>query len=79
MSSHLENRGAPTIWLKRRRNGQKRHFFCWGTVAIEMRRNFFGWDCSPDAELQTYLSFFENSSNRLSAEALFTGIRRPAR
>ena len=31
-----------------------------------MRRDKTFWDCSPDAELQTYMGFFENSSDGLS-------------
>ena len=31
-----------------------------------MRCHIFGWDCSSDAELQTYVGFFENSFNRPS-------------
>ena len=35
-------------------------FFCSGTTVIDMRGSFLCWDCSPDAELQTYVSLFEN-------------------
>ena len=47
----------------------------WGTVGIGMRRNFFSWDCSPIAELQTYVGVFENSSDGPSTVALFLGVR----
>ena len=39
-----------------------------------MRRHFFGWDCSPDAELQMYVGFFEKSSDGPSTVALFLGV-----
>ena len=78
MTPHLENHGAPTIWLKtvpKRAKTALFWFFGRGTAGIGMRRNFFGWDCSPDAELQTYVSFFENSSDEPSTVALFLGVR----
>ena len=34
-------------------------FFGRGAVGIGMRGIFFDWDCSPDAELQTYVGFFK--------------------
>ena len=55
MTPPFENRGAPTIWLKTVLKWPKRQFFCffgWGTADIGMRRHFFGWDCSPDTELE---------------------------
>ena len=60
MTSHLENRGASTIWLKTVPNRTKTAlfwFFGWDTAGIGMRRHFFGWDCNPDAELQTHVGF----------------------
>ena len=62
MTSRIENRSVPTIWLKTVPNQTKTALFWifgWGTVDIEMRRHFFGWDCSLDAELQTCISFFK--------------------
>ena len=56
-------------------NGTDFVFFGWDTAVIGMRRNFFGWDCSPDAELQTYIAFFENSSDGPSTVALLLGVR----
>ena len=55
MTPPLENRGAQTIWLKTVPKWAKTAFFWffgWGTADIGMRRRFFGWDYSPDAELQ---------------------------
>ena len=78
MTSHLENRGAPPIWLKTVPSWAKTAlfwFFGWGTAGIGMRRHFFLWDCSQYAELQTYVSFFENSSDGPSTVALFLGVR----
>ena len=36
-----------------------------------MRRHFFGWDCSSDVELLTYVGVFENFSDEPSTVALF--------
>ena len=82
MTPHLENRGAPPIWLKTVPKRPKTALFCffgWGTAGNGMRRNVFGWDCSPDAELQTYVGFFENSSDGPSTVALSLGVRGRAR
>ena len=57
---------------------EKRHsfwFFGWGTAGIGMGRDFFGWDCTQYAELQTYVGFFENSSDGPRIMALFRGVR----
>ena len=77
-TSHVDIRSAPTIWLKTVPKRTKRHFFCffgWGTAGVDVRRGKTCWDCSPIAELQTYVGFYENSSDGPSTVALFLGVR----
>ena len=50
-------------------------FFGWGITGIGMSYSFFLWDGSQYAELQTYVGFFENSSDGPSTVALFLGVR----
>ena len=78
MTSHLENRAAPTIWLKMVPKQAKTALFCffgWDTAGFDVSCSFFLWDCSQYAERQTYVGFFENSSDRPSTMALFLGVR----
>ena len=76
MTPHLENRGTPTIWLKMVPNRAKTVIFVFwvGHRGYWNELHFFLWDCSPDAELQKYVGFFEKSSNGPSTVALFLGV-----
>ena len=55
ITSHVDNRDAPTIWLKMVPKRAKWHFFVffvWDTAGIGRRHTLSLWDDGPDVEVK---------------------------